>query len=64
MKVNYSKYNHFFMSAMKGIKKDPESITEDYESFFWDQYQKDFALHFRPYIPIPSIGRESPAVMI
>ena len=34
MKVNYSKYNHFLMSAMKGIKKDLESITKDYKSFF------------------------------
>ena len=50
------------MSAIKGIKKDPESITKDYESItkdyetlFYsikDQCKKIFALHFRPYIPI------------
>ena len=50
------------MSAIKGIKKDPESITKDYESItkdyeslFYsmkDQCKKIFALHFRPYTPI------------
>ena len=41
---------------MKGITKDHESITKDYESLFYsmkDQYKKNFALHLRSYIPIP-----------
>ena len=56
MKVNYSKYNNFFMSAMKGIKKDHKSSMKDFESLFYsmkDQCKIFFALHFRPYIPIP-----------
>ena len=41
---------------MKGITKDHESITKDYESLFYsmkDQCKKKFALYLRPYIPIP-----------
>ena len=41
---------------MKGIVKDHESITKDYESLFYsmkDQCKKKFALCLRPYIPIP-----------
>ena len=41
---------------MKGIAKDHQSITKDYESLFYsmkDQYKKNFALHLRSYIPIP-----------
>ena len=41
---------------MKGITKDHESITKDYESLFYsmkDQCKTNFALHIRPYIPIP-----------
>ena len=41
---------------MKGITKDHESITKDYESLFYsmkDQCKKNFALHLRPYILIP-----------
>ena len=34
MKVNYSKYNHFFMSAMKGIKKDPKALRKITKAFF------------------------------
>ena len=40
---------------MKGITKDHEIITKDYESFFCsmkNQFKK-IALHLRPYIPIP-----------
>ena len=33
-KVNFKKYYQFLISAVKGITKDPESITKDYESFF------------------------------
>ena len=45
---------------MKGITKDHESITKDYESLFYsmkDQYKKIFALHLRPQIPIPQYWR-------
>ena len=41
---------------MKGITKDHESITKDYESLFYsmkDQCENIFALHFKQYIPIP-----------
>ena len=40
---------------MKGITKDRESITKDYESLYSmkDQSKKVFALHFRPYILFP-----------
>ena len=41
---------------MKGITEDHESIIKDYKSLFLhyeDQCKKIFALHFRPYIPIP-----------
>ena len=41
---------------MKGITKDHEAITKDYEILFYsmkDQCKKKFALHLRPYIPIP-----------
>ena len=52
---------------MKGITKNHESITKGYENLFYsmkDQCKKIFALHLRPYIPIPSSGRESSALMI
>ena len=40
---------------MKGIAKDNESITKDFESLFYsmkDHCKNIFALHLRPYIPI------------
>ena len=37
---------------MKRMMKDHESITKDYESLMKDQCKKNFALHFRPCIPI------------
>ena len=46
---------------MKGITKDHETITKDYESLFCsmkDQCKKKFALHPRPYIPIPQYWSE------
>ena len=41
---------------MKGITKDHESITKDYESLFYsvkDHCKEVFPLHFRPYISFP-----------
>ena len=41
---------------MKGISKDHESVTKDYERLFYsmnDQCKTFFTLHLRPYIPIP-----------
>ena len=41
---------------MKGITKDHETITKDYEILFYSmkyQCKKNFALHLRPCIPIP-----------
>ena len=35
MKVKYNKYNQLLTSAMKGITKDCESVTKDYESLFY-----------------------------
>ena len=62
------------MSAIKGIKKDPESITKDYESITKDYETlfysiKDNVKKFSHYISghtfqFPSIGRECPAVII
>ena len=39
----YNRYNQFLISTMKCITKYHESITKDYESFFYsmkDQYKK------------------------
>ena len=42
---------------MKGITKDHETITKDYEILFCSMKdkckKKNFALHLRPYVPIP-----------
>ena len=41
---------------MKGITKDHETITKDYESLFCsmkDQCKKKFALYLSSYIPTP-----------
>ena len=52
---------------MKGITKDHETITKDYESLFCsmkDQCKKNLHYISAHTFQLPSIGRESPAFMI